>query len=157
MVAHGMKLDSMCSSCSQKDETVMHALWRCYALKCVRFASCITRNGKCLDSIPFLDFVMSSLILETRVFEWAINYLGDFRNVNLTGGHGSSKQQMTTFWKAPPAGVYKINTDAALSISNKTSGFGVVIRDCNGNVIASFYQNDRVCYQPQVAEALAIL
>ncbi|TXG65248.1 hypothetical protein EZV62_006523 [Acer yangbiense] len=45
----------------------------------------------------------------------------------------------------------------ALSSQSKSAGFGVVLRDSGGRVLAALCRNVRACYQPQVAEALAIL
>ncbi|KAK3213054.1 hypothetical protein Dsin_017760 [Dipteronia sinensis] len=57
----------------------------------------------------------------------------------------------------PLVGVFKINTDAPLNNRDKVSGIGMVIRDCNGHVMASMCHNIRVCFQPHIAEAMAIL
>ncbi|KAK0606907.1 hypothetical protein LWI29_006046 [Acer saccharum] len=46
-------------------------------------------------------------------------------------------------WLAPPFGSVKINADAALKFQLKVAGFGVVVRDCDGqdlfNVLGSTY------------------
>ncbi|KAK2646184.1 hypothetical protein Ddye_021379 [Dipteronia dyeriana] len=47
--------------------------------------------------------------------------------------------------------------DAALNNDQKVSGVGVVIRDCNGHVMASLCQNFEASYQPHIAEAMAIV
>ncbi|KAK2656769.1 hypothetical protein Ddye_009821 [Dipteronia dyeriana] len=57
----------------------------------------------------------------------------------------------------PPVGYFKINTDAALSFSDKIPGVGVVIQDSGGLVMACLCGNARGFYEPQIAEAKAIL
>ncbi|KAK3217805.1 hypothetical protein Dsin_011775 [Dipteronia sinensis] len=69
----------------------------------------------------------------------------------------SVKLRLSSIWEVLPAGVFKINTDAALNFRNNISGIGVAIRDCNGHVMASLCQHIGTAYQPQIAETLAIL
>ncbi|KAK2657499.1 hypothetical protein Ddye_010551 [Dipteronia dyeriana] len=54
-----MKMETVCPICYQRDETSMHALWRCSSLRSVRSVLCVFRKEKTLDSIPFFDFVVS--------------------------------------------------------------------------------------------------
>ena len=49
------------------------------------------------------------------------------------------------------------DADAAMDSTVGTSAIGIVIRDSQGNVMASLCSNLGVCYQPQIAEALGIL
>ncbi|KAL5787571.1 hypothetical protein ACOSP7_004520 [Xanthoceras sorbifolium] len=41
-------------------------------------------------------------------------------------------------WQVPAADVVKINTDSALDVGRQVVGFGIIIRDSLGNVMASF-------------------
>ena len=52
--------------------------------------------------------------------------------------------------------MFKINIDATLNVHGQMSGLGVVIRDCNGQVMASLCSQLGVCYSPEIAEVLAI-
>lgn len=54
--------------------------------------------------------------------------------------------QRPSCWVAPPLGVFKINSDAALNSHDNVSSFGVVIRDWRGRVLASLCQNVKSCY-----------
>ena len=58
-------------------------------------------------------------------------------------------------WIAPPPNTYKINYDGAISDEENKAGVGVVIRDCNGEVIASLNQQLDQAYQPVEVEAIA--
>ena len=49
---------------------------------------------------------------------------------------------------APPNGIFKINTDVAVNIHNKSAGVGVVIRDFQGLVLLSFCRNFQACFSP---------
>ncbi|KAK2645800.1 hypothetical protein Ddye_020995 [Dipteronia dyeriana] len=51
---------------------------------------------------------------------------------------------------------YKVNTDAAISNDVMKMGFGIIIRDSNGAVMASSVQSLNVRFPPQMAEAMAI-
>ncbi|KAK1586685.1 hypothetical protein Q3G72_005064 [Acer saccharum] len=59
LASHGLKLDTLCPLCSQKNESSLHALWQCSSLKIVCSNCCISSGGKALDSSSFLDFVLS--------------------------------------------------------------------------------------------------
>ncbi|TXG67416.1 hypothetical protein EZV62_008691 [Acer yangbiense] len=54
-----MVMEVVCPICSKKAETSLHALWRCSSLKGVRGACGLADGSSCLDSSPFLDFVIS--------------------------------------------------------------------------------------------------
>ena len=58
-------------------------------------------------------------------------------------------------WIAPPPNTYKINYDGAVSDEENKAGVGVVIRDCNGEVIASLIQQLDQAFQPVEVEAIA--
>ncbi|KAL0011639.1 hypothetical protein SO802_006747 [Lithocarpus litseifolius] len=56
---------------------------------------------------------------------------------------------------APAPNTYKINYDGALSNADNKSGIGVVVRDCQGEVIALLVQQLDQAYQPVEVEAMA--
>ncbi|KAH7569150.1 hypothetical protein JRO89_XS06G0113900 [Xanthoceras sorbifolium] len=60
-------------------------------------------------------------------------------------------------WRPPDQDLFEINSDAALSVSEKMVGLGVVIRDSKGLVMLSSSRNLDACYSPNIAEAKAIL
>ena len=43
-------------------------------------------------------------------------------------------------WSVPPLNKYKINYDGAISKADNKAGIGVVVRNCNGKVMASLIQ-----------------
>ncbi|KAK2656099.1 hypothetical protein Ddye_009151 [Dipteronia dyeriana] len=59
-------------------------------------------------------------------------------------------------WIAPPVGIFKINTDAALNHNENVSGICVVIRVYKGYVMASLCQKLKVGFLPQISDVMAI-
>ncbi|KAL5865476.1 hypothetical protein ACOSQ3_002990 [Xanthoceras sorbifolium] len=59
-------------------------------------------------------------------------------------------------WKAPSPGWYKVNSDAAVDSVRKRVGLGVVIRDCQGQVMAALSQVYPLLVSLEIAEAMAI-
>ncbi|KAK1581235.1 hypothetical protein Q3G72_004186 [Acer saccharum] len=97
------------------------------------------------------------ILSNAEVFQWAASYILDFRNANVVGGPRCGENRVVPRWNCPVTGDYKINTDASVSQQRERSGSGVVIWECDGKVMASFCQGFNTCYQPQIAEAMAIL
>ena len=59
-------------------------------------------------------------------------------------------------WTTPPWNKYKINYDGAISNAENKAGIGVVVRDCNDEVMASLIQQLEQAYQPVQVEAIAM-
>ncbi|XP_075645403.1 uncharacterized protein LOC142616429 [Castanea sativa] len=66
----------------------------------------------------------------------------------------SVEQGSRVRWTKPPEDFYKANFDAALFDSSNMAGIGVVIRDCNGNVIGALSQRIALSKSINHAEAL---
>ncbi|KAK2635051.1 hypothetical protein Ddye_029843 [Dipteronia dyeriana] len=60
-------------------------------------------------------------------------------------------------WRPSDVGFYKINTDVAIDVVQKSVVTGAIIRDCNGRVISSCAQVLSASYTPLLTEALTIL
>ena len=58
-------------------------------------------------------------------------------------------------WSVPPPNKYKINYDGAISEADNKAGIGVVVRNCNGEVMASLVQQMERAFQPVEVEAIA--
>ncbi|XP_071923288.1 uncharacterized protein [Coffea arabica] len=59
-------------------------------------------------------------------------------------------------WTAPDKGWIKLNTDAALNRQNRKAGWGIVARDWEGKLIATWACPSFTCSVPVLEEALAI-
>ena len=67
----------------------------------------------------------------------------------------SEVQRHQIRWTKPPEDFYKANFDAAFFENSNTAGIGVVIRDCNGNIIGALSQKIVLPQSIEHAEALA--
>ena len=78
----------------------------------------------------------------------------EIRRSNLKFSRINLSSTPQTKWTTPTPDSYKINYDGALSNADNKSGIGVVVRDCQGDVIASLVQQLDQAYQPVEVEAL---
>jgi hypothetical protein len=62
-------------------------------------------------------------------------YLSGFKKPNTTSKHVAT--DVKSSWKTPPADTYKVNVDGAFHSDSRTGGWGFVIRNTNGEVLAS--------------------
>lgn len=60
--------------------------------------------------------------------------------------------KMRTRWLAPREGLVKVNWDAFVLEKNQKIDIGIVIRDCNGGVLACLSSLKTLYSQPIVAE-----
>jgi ribonuclease HI len=60
-----------------------------------------------------------------------------------------------TPWSKPPPGVIKVNWDAAVEGRQKRIGIGVIVRNCEGGVLAMMSESMDYIQDPTTAEALA--
>ena len=67
----------------------------------------------------------------------------------------TQRRAALTHWLPPPAGFYKANFDAAYFGNSGIAGIGVVVRDCEGEIIAALSQKILEPYSVDVAETLA--
>jgi ribonuclease HI len=62
-------------------------------------------------------------------------YLSEFKKLNTTSKHVAA--DVKSYWKTPPDDTYKVNVDGAFHSDSRTGGWGFVIRNTNGEVLAS--------------------
>ncbi|XP_023878442.1 uncharacterized protein LOC111990905 [Quercus suber] len=84
----------------------------------------------------------------------AICTLEDFRKA--TSLDLLPPRQSATRWMTPPQGVFKINVDGATSDQGRNSSIGVIIRDCNGQVVVAFSKYSHGRFVADQVEALVM-
>ena len=162
----GISCNTACPNCGLEPEDINHALLHCVAASLVWCHwTDFPRPPQSL-SWSFLDMALylihssSSQVLELFfVLSWAIwsnrnklvhnnspltpsqvwilatNTLEDFKMAASSDIIPSRHSQIR--WEAPPQGIFKINVDGATSEHGRNSSIGVIIRDCNGLVVAA--------------------
>ena len=58
-------------------------------------------------------------------------------------------------WSPPPVGTVKVNFDGAILKDIRKAGIGVIVRDSNGQAIASLSEQTSLPFSPEIAEAMA--
>ncbi|KAK2633744.1 hypothetical protein Ddye_028536 [Dipteronia dyeriana] len=86
-----------------------------------------------------------------EIHAWAKEFMQFFRDISrCVGVVPMVASKPVPRWSPSSVGLFKINLDTALMVSDKESGIGVVIRDWNGRVRVSFCYNLAANLQPQV-------
>ena len=174
-------LESSCSRCSSNLETVAHALWSCRCIKEVWDIDFGWVDRGSIDSVPFSDVLEKIRVKATflplfAVTAWSIwfqrnktrlkdnplplrnvagfakNYLCEFRG--LDSQHSHKQRTSSPIWHPPNAGSVKTNYDGAMFGESDNAGIGVVIRNCESQVLAAF--SEKVAKPPTV-EILELL
>ncbi|KAK3226388.1 hypothetical protein Dsin_006250 [Dipteronia sinensis] len=137
----GLKVDRVFPLCKKNDESTMHALWDCQKLKYAR-NSFVHSGGSQSYS---------------EVVEWSRNVVGGCQAPNAVRDRSLNfVLSKDCIWKAPELGVYKVNCNARVDVGSRRVGFGIVIRDGSGSVMASCSQITDATYNDQVAGLMAI-
>ncbi|KAL5776472.1 hypothetical protein ACOSP7_009398 [Xanthoceras sorbifolium] len=86
---------------------------------------------------------------------WSLSFHSNFLKPNLLPT-SSVHVRVQARWQAPSPSWFKINSDAAMDFDLKRVGFGIVIRDCHGQVWRFLTQRYPFLVLVEVAEAVAI-
>lgn len=93
-----------------------------------------------------------------QVFPQAMQAFSDLKSLNVSL-LSSPIQTRTSWvqvqWSPPPTNCFKINFDGAMFSHIRKAGLGVVVRDCNGNVVASLSEQAPLPFSPDIAKAMA--
>ena len=75
------------------------------------------------------------------IIAWLENFLATYRAANVTNTVGRSLTNSSdVIWKPHVKRVYKVNSDAALDADHYVVGFGLVVHDFRGSVMATSAQ-----------------
>ncbi|TXG68182.1 hypothetical protein EZV62_003117 [Acer yangbiense] len=136
-----LKLFRFCLSSLRDDELALLCIfwWRIWFL----------RNNNCHGKKGIGD---------DSLLAWCESFLVAFWDANQVCLNGvSAANPSIVVWKPPVEGTIKINCDAALDMNRGVVGFGLVVRDFGGVVLASCVQHIQVNFSPLIAEAMTIL
>ncbi|XP_035547375.1 uncharacterized protein LOC118348911 [Juglans regia] len=92
------------------------------------------------------------------ICDQSLNALDDYKNfVKQPPIRKANNSAMIQTWEAPPPNTFKVNLDAAIDKIKCKVGVGVIIRDCEGKVIASLRSSRGLFLDAQLGEAVAVL
>ncbi|KAK1552288.1 hypothetical protein Q3G72_013826 [Acer saccharum] len=94
-----------------------------------------------------------------EIFDWASCFIEEYQNSAVSPVNSCSRISglNSLRWVPPLRDKFLLNSDAAVDGSRRMVGFGLVIRNFEGCVMASSSQSICASYSPMVAEAVAIL
>ena len=85
----------------------------------------------------------------------AVEYLDEYRNAQTHMNIPHTAPQTKQRWKPPPSQLYKLNFGAAVFAGIQRSGFGVVIKNSVGELMAAMSVKGPLVSCSEEAEALA--
>ncbi|KAL8462588.1 hypothetical protein ACS0TY_033572 [Phlomoides rotata] len=95
------------------------------------------------------------LLSELEIVHHALRFLHEFQNAAYNRVKKDKPKDHRTSWRTPPAGLCKLNSDAAI-FDDGTVVFGFIIRDTNGLVILAGSKRCRVWGNNTLVEALTL-
>ncbi|KAL5579315.1 hypothetical protein UlMin_011757 [Ulmus minor] len=186
LAKHGVPTQKRCLICNETDDTTLHALWGCKALKSLKVMRDSFIQFKLPMQCDLKEFLLSAndcLPLENLEFLCILLWRIWFRRNKLIheqiwldenscyswakqhladfleANHRKedpSKKGVATPWKAPSVGVVKVNSDAAWCSKQKKFGLGSVIRNHTGKVLGSVATPISSSVSVAVAESWAL-
>ncbi|XP_021736574.1 uncharacterized protein LOC110703132 [Chenopodium quinoa] len=91
---------------------------------------------------------------ESDILHKAMGLIGEYEEANLRENSVSQGLQCSSVWKAPAAGLYKLNTDAAFH--GQILGIGGVLRDDSGAAVVAYCSTKKGSFAVDVGEAVAM-
>ncbi|KAK9266561.1 hypothetical protein L1049_021494 [Liquidambar formosana] len=75
---------------------------------------------------------------------------------NALQDHKAINNSMQIKWHPPPIGSFKVSVDGAIFAESRSVGFGAIVRDSAGRVIATTSKHNNGDFQANVVEALGV-
>ncbi|XP_035543600.1 uncharacterized protein LOC118347684 [Juglans regia] len=95
----------------------------------------------------------------SKMVRSALVFLEEYKEATLRmeGRHTRSEvSREDKRWKRPVPNKYKLNFDAAIDLTNRMIGIGIVVRDCNGEVMVVICTRKDHVFSPFIVECLAL-
>ena len=174
--------DDRCHCCKRVAETTIHAIWECRPEQDVWVGSITSLQNwstNCLDFMHFFECLLSRLLkLELFLVQaWIIwnqrnavvhggqlkesgwpnrqaaKYLDEYKKAqeNLTASNAASGRFV---WQAPPPNKYKLKLWCCFFLDLQCLGFGAIIRNTNGEVMAGKSAKGPYVHSSEKAEVL---
>jgi hypothetical protein len=181
----GIELDTKCPVCRRMDEDCGHLFFKCkFAKLCwrlmnmefIRIELMKCRSG--VDTIGKIWELEETIQLKVIIFLWRwwsarnkANDAGRMKNANeiyssvcyflmefekLERNVMREKGEPKSKWKSPPEDTYKINSDGSFDPNNRSEGWGFVVRNKNGDILAAGAGNITYVASALQAEAIAV-
>ena len=175
----------MCHCCKRFAETALHAVWECGVAQDVWAGSITSLqkwSTSCHDFRGLFEALMDRLQKEElEIFLVQAWLIWNQRNTVIHGGQlrepgwlnkraqefleeyrkaqlvltPSNENSGSCIWRAPPAEEFKLNFDAAVFSDQHCSGFGAIIRNSAGEVMAGMSVKGPYVNSSEEAKALA--
>uniref|UniRef100_A0A2N9INQ2 Reverse transcriptase zinc-binding domain-containing protein n=1 Tax=Fagus sylvatica TaxID=28930 RepID=A0A2N9INQ2_FAGSY len=155
-----------CLWCGEEPETCDHVLWCCEFVQHVwrEYAASIPVDFEV--DMTFRDFIDRNemfwdgkIVGVLEICQRAVGYAIDFMEAGeqLLSKCAGSDVPIVQSWKAPVQGRYKMNLAVSFRPAEKLLGVGVLIRDCQGLVMAAFCTCSTACGDVLQDQARAVM
>ena len=178
-------IENTCRCCQQAPETVVHAIWDCLAAQDVWVGSSTMMQKCSTNFTDFMQFfeVLMDRLDATGMELFLIQAwtMWNQRNVLEHGGqmkdphwlnrraveyhedYKKAQEHLTISvaapcgqqWQPPPQNLFKLNFDATVFSDQQCSGFGAIIQNAQGEVMAGMSVKGPFVRNSEEAEALA--
>ncbi|XP_021744937.1 uncharacterized protein LOC110710901 [Chenopodium quinoa] len=165
LARRGMNVDQLCPLCGECNECTLHMLVKCGDAKKVwyisplrlevegkRLGSGVTRLGRPIKMRWCFEGKRYEI---SEVIHRAVSMVGEFEQAQEISYTIPPASTFDSCWKPPLEEVIKVNSDAAVFASSGV-GFGGVMRDNVGDVVASTCFKLEGKFEVDVVEALAM-
>ncbi|XP_062076113.1 uncharacterized protein LOC133780311 [Humulus lupulus] len=105
----------------------------------------------------------NSLLSIELTVNWSLDYLETYQKANgnvvakAIQPMSNTSKNMNMKWCKSPDGIVKADVNAAIDVARRLAGFGVVVRDTQGQTLALAVWSSTATFSPEFVETIAIL